>query len=255
MIDVLDASVDEVLRACDRAAGVRSGEGAGLLVDDLDRAASTRKRRPADARRTLAGRAALRLVTAARLGLDVASAASIPVDRACERCSVPHGRPRVAGLSASSSSSYDRVLVAVADSAVSVGVDVERIPEHLFSGFDDVALHPHERDTLPPTPVGIAARIGRWVEKEAVLKSVGIGLGSPMDALRVAPPPRDVSTVGGVVVDPPQWRHVSEAGTPGLVGLAVTALPAPRGYRSALAAREPQRVRLLDLDALVPHQR
>lgn len=203
MIDLLSASVAEVLRACDRAAGVHDGTGAQRLVDDIDRSAVARRRRPDDARRTLAGRAAVRLVAAARLGVDVADAASLTLVRTCTVCGVPHGRARGPGLTASSSSSYDHVLVAVADDAASVGVCVERIPERLFSTTDVVALHPAERGVPSRVASAIDLRIGRWVEKDAVRRSVGTGRESPLNMLR--PVPRlvcDVSLVGDVVVDP-----------------------------------------------------
>ena len=46
-------------------------------------------------RRTLAGRAALRMVAAMRLGRPLADAGRLQVDRTCTQCGAPHGQPHV----------------------------------------------------------------------------------------------------------------------------------------------------------------
>lgn len=268
MITLLSASVDEVLAVCASLGGdsgdvlaVGSGPDRGRvpglepalrLLDDVDRAAVAAKQKPSDARRTLAGRAALRLVVAARVGAPASSAADVVVDRTCLTCGVPHGRPRVDGLSVSSSSAGDRVLVAVAGAEVEVGVDVELVPDELFDGFDDFALHPSERRTLPDGPGRISTRITSWVEKEAVLKAAGIGLTTPLEDLLVAPAPADRVVPPSVeMIGAWEWRPVVQTASRQLLGLSVTALPAPEGYRCAIAAREPRRMRAVQVDALV----
>ena len=231
-----------------RAHGLEAALG---LVDDVDRAAVAAKQRPSDARRTLAGRAALRLLVAARVGAPATSAADIVVDRTCLTCGEQHGRPRVDGLSVSTSSAGDRVLVAVADAKVEVGVDVELVPDVLFEGFDDFALHPAERRSLPQGPGMILGRIGSWVEKEAVLKAAGIGLTTPLEDLLVSAAPEDRVVPSSVeMIGAWEWRPVVQTASRQLLGLSVTALPSPEGYRCAIAAREPRRIRSVPVGSL-----
>ena len=229
-------------------------EAAQQLVDAADRDASGRRQRPDDARRTLAGRVALRLLVAARLGVPVSLARQIVVDRTCSTCHLPHGRPRVAGLSVSTSSAEGRVLVAVADEGAEVGVDIERVPSTVFDGFDDFVLHPDERERFGPVTrgsSGTAARLSCWVEKEAVLKAVGVGLASPPHELLVAARPDDaVLPPRADMIGPWEWRPVEQAGVVEALGLSVTELPTEAGYRSAVAARVPARIHAVDIDSL-----
>lgn len=229
-------------------------EAAQQLVDPADREASARRQRPDDARRTLAGRVALRLLVAVRLGVPVSLAPQIVVDRTCSTCHLPHGRPRVAGLSVSTSSSEERVLVAVADEGSEVGVDIERVPPTVFEGFDDFVLHPDERERFGPVtrgPAGTAARLSCWVEKEAVLKAVGVGLASPPHELLLSARPDDaVLLTRADMIGPWEWRLVERAGASEALGLSVTELPTEPGYRSAIAARVPARIHAVDIASI-----
>lgn len=252
-----DAAGRTVSPATGSAGRETSGLGtAGLdaalrLVDDVDRAAVEAKRRPSDARRTLAGRAALRLLLAARLGIPAQRAGDVAVDRECERCGEQHGRPRVDGLSLSTSSTAGHVLVAVADAAVEVGVDVEVVTDSLFDGFDAFALHPHERRTLPGGEGRVEARIASWVEKEAVLKAAGIGLTTPLEDLLVATAPDwQVLPARADMIGAWEWRPVVQTSSRQVLGLSVTALPSPPGSRCAIAARQPQRIRSVGVETL-----
>lgn len=240
MIELLDASVEEVLAG---SAGMLRAHGGGTaeqLVDPLDRVAASRQRRSGDARRVLAGRVAVRLLAAHRLGHDVTECARITVRRDCTDCGAPHGRPRVTGLSVSSSTSGDRVLAAVGSEESGVGVDVERIPAALFADFDEFALHPLERRRLAAHPTALEARIGIWVQKEAVLKSAGLGLRSPMDALLV----NDGCTAGA----PGGWQQVAQGAHPDLIHRVVRSLDRSFGYRGAVSATTPQEIRAMHLD-------
>lgn len=281
MITLLDASVDEVLAACrtlrdDGRVGSVTAEpravdvagsaeryvdvagSAERFVDAADREAAARRQRPSDARRTLAGRAALRLLAAARLGVPVGLASQIVVDRTCSTCRLPHGRPRIAGLSVSTSSADGRVLVAVADEGADegadLGVDIERVPSSVFDGFDDFVLHPDERGRFA---VGTGssseteARLTCWVEKEAVLKAVGVGLASPPHELLVAARSVDHTLPSCAdMIGPWEWRPVEQAGATEAVGLSVTELPTKPGYRAAIAARVPTRIHAVDIDSI-----
>lgn len=211
---------------------------------------------------------------AERLGVPASFASQVVVDRTCS-CGLPHGRPRVAGLSVSTSASDGRVLVAVADEGTEVGVDIERVPAALFDGFDDFVLHPTERTgagagavtrtearTRTRTRAGdrllvdpdsvVSARLARWVEKEAVLKAAGVGLASPLHELLVAAAPEGhVLPSSADMIGPWEWRPVVEAGAPEAVGLSMTGLPTHAGYRSAVAARVPDRLRTVGCASLV----
>ncbi|WP_430593159.1 4'-phosphopantetheinyl transferase family protein [Humidisolicoccus flavus] len=255
MIDVLDASVDEILAACDAITGQEHGRGVMVLVSRDDREAAHKKLNSKDRRRKLASRVALRLLAASRLGIPAENAASIVIDRRCERCGAQHGRPQIAGLSASSSSSGDRILVAVAPSGARIGIDIERIPERLFAGFDAFALHPRERGFSDRSASKTSVRLSRWVEKEAAVKSAGIGLDSPFDALRIV----RIGDVGryphwAAEVDEVAetgWSFVAEAATPELLDIAVRGLPSHEGYRSAIAARTPHLVKMQTLPSAI----
>lgn len=261
MIEVLAVSVPEIITACDLAVGSSDGAGLGRMVNVQDRAAAHRRRHRDDAQRVLAGRAGLRLLAARRLDLPASAGADLPIERHCHLCGGPHGQPRMAGLSLSSSTSRDRVLVAVAQQGnpaqgSGVGVDIEHVPEHLFDGFDEFALHPSARQGLPHGPAGISARIASWVEKEAVLKTVGIGLDSDPALLRIVGPD-PAGTVDPVLLgQAPEaagrpWRRVLEADRPELVGLVVTPLSDRSGCRSAVASTRSEAVHELGISDLV----
>ncbi|GAA2174793.1 hypothetical protein GCM10009846_22110 [Agrococcus versicolor] len=253
MIDVLAASVDDVHALADRLAHVERGAaGARALVDAGDLAAADAKVRPEDARRTLAGRAALRLLLAARAGRPLSSAAGVAIDRACSRCGAQHGQPSVAGLSVSTSTSGDHVLIAVGEREAVVGVDVEVVPDELWAGFDDYVLHPHERGGLPAGDAGISPRIRIWAEKEAVLKAAGLGLRDAPARLRIS----DVEVPGGWptgagVLDPGAWRPVAATEVREAAGTWVTAIEVAADAWGVLAAAAPQPIRRWTIGDLV----
>ncbi|MFC7430034.1 MULTISPECIES: 4'-phosphopantetheinyl transferase family protein [unclassified Agrococcus] len=244
MIDVLATSVDDVHAIADRVAGAARGAGARALVDDADREAADAKVRADDARRTLAGRAALRMLVAARAGIPVARAASLPVDRTCVRCGAPHGQPRIDGLSVSTSTSGGHVLVAVGAGEARVGVDVELLRTELWTGFDEYVLHPEERGAVPAGEAGVAHRIRVWAEKEAVLKAAGLGLRAAPARLRIS----GVETPGGWptgagVLDPGAWRPVASTDVREAAGSWVTSVDVGEDAWGVLAASAPQPIR------------
>ncbi|WP_181429161.1 4'-phosphopantetheinyl transferase superfamily protein [Curtobacterium sp. MCSS17_008] len=243
MIHLLQATVDDVLDAGDRLLGRVDGAGAEQLVDVADRDAADRRRADADRRRTLAGRLALRLLACAVGGRPPSAAASLTVDRTCDRCGAPHGRPRLAGASASTSTSGDLVLVAVADPAARVGVDVERLPEALWDGFDEYALHPAERageGASSPGDADIARRLQIWTDKEAVLKSVGVGLRTAPASFRVA---ATAVAGGGPSADGSGWRPVAECDDPALRTVWTATVDVGRAAAGSVAAAGPSPVR------------
>ncbi len=213
MIDLLLAPVDAVLSAGERMAG---GD-ARRLVAPADLAAADERVREEDRRRTLAGRLALRLLAGRRTG---ERPEALTVDRTCDRCGAPHGRPRLAGHSASTSTSGDRVLVAVGPPDAEVGVDVQVVPQRLWHGFDEYALHPAERRA----GLDASGRIRLWAEKEAVLKAAGLGLRAAPSRLRLA---------GG---DP--WRAVADGAVPGTAHLRCTVVERTASSWAVLASAQ-----------------
>lgn len=91
-------------------------------------------------------------------------AAQVPLDRTCERCGAPHGRPRVAGAHLSIAHAAGTALVAVSDAPV--GSDLEPLQQAV------------------PIDSG-AADLPDWVRKEAVLKLTGDGLRLPLTLIEI----------------------------------------------------------------------
>ncbi len=253
MIDVLATSVDDVHALADRVAHALPGSGLGAqrLVSDRDRVAAGARLRTEDSRRTLAGRAALRMLVAARTGRPVREAGALAIDRTCSRCGEQHGQPRVEGLSVSSSTSGPYVLVAVGDADALVGVDVEVVPDELWTGFDAYALHPDERASMPEGPDGVSHRIRAWAQKEAVLKAVGLGLRAAPARLRIAAVETPGAWPSGAgMLDPGAWRPVATTQVREAAGSWVTSLDAADDAWWMLAAATPQPIRRWTLDDL-----
>lgn len=109
--------------------------------------------------------------------------AAVILDRTCEACGAPHGRPRLrspstAPLELSVSHSGDRVGVAVAY-GTRVGIDVEAIRSDLpIQAIAPSVLSAHELDVLGSHPPEAQTRrlLEFWTRKEALLKALGVGL-------------------------------------------------------------------------------
>ena len=179
----------------------------------------------APARRSfVAGRALLRIVAGARLGVPPWR---VRIDSTCARCGDQHGRPRLVDASdvdLSVAHCAGRVVVAVAD-RTRVGVDVEPRTAAAFDGFDDVALSARERAHIGSLPIRdrVAIRTRMWVHKEAALKASGQGLTRSPDSLEWD--------------DPATQFHEIDVGA---AYCAVVAAPPPghrggRGYRCRFA--------------------
>ena len=231
MIVVLSTTVGEVL---DRSRG-HGGAAALVGADDL---IAARARRGAHGDRTLAGRAALRLLLAHVRGDAFTAAPALAVDRTCERCGAAHGRPRSPGLSVSSATSEHHVLVGVGAQEMRVGVDVQALPATLWPGFETTVLHPRERHRHHPAD--IRALVSLWTRKEAVLKAAGVGL-------QIEPARVHFDARPGPA---PTWWDVGEESPDEVQGLQVRDLPGavPR----AIAFAVPAPVRWIGLDEVLP---
>lgn len=169
-----------------------------VLVEDQDRFAA----------------AAILLRLAAGLELD-RPAHALRIDRTCDGCGQPHGKPRVRDSPLHVSVSHSGDLVAVAlTTAAAVGVDVEQIGARDTRLLAGAVLAPGERYD------GHHEFFRSWCRKEAVMKATG-------DGLRVAP--REV-LVGSATAPP---RLESYAGRP--LACSLHDLHVPPGYAGALA--------------------
>ena len=74
------------------------------------------------------------------------------------------------------------IVVVALTSAGPVGVDVERLGDADFDGFDEVALHASETVSDP------VERTVTWVRKESLLKAAGRGLATDMRRVRLGSP-------------------------------------------------------------------
>jgi 4'-phosphopantetheinyl transferase len=160
------------------------------LLDDIERSRAEAFLRPADRSRFVLGVALVKFAVAGIAGLEPAA---VHVDRRCDECGRPHGRPRLPGSDVHLSVSHSGALVVVAlTRAGPVGVDVE---------------HRDPARPAPPADVLTAAEpLGRpqdlliyWCRKESVVKATGEGLRVPLQEVVVSPAdgfPRLVSYQG-----------------------------------------------------------
>ncbi|WP_460368450.1 4'-phosphopantetheinyl transferase family protein [Actinocorallia lasiicapitis] len=135
----------------------------------------------------------------------------VVLDRSCEDCGRPHGRPRHPGVHISVTHSGALAGIAVAD--VPVGLDVEQRDRPMTEVASHV-LSPRER----PGDLHVY-----WTRKEALLKVTGDGLRVPMTDLTLSAPDEPP-----VLLD---W-----AGRPGLAArIRLYDLDPAPGYAAALA--------------------
>lgn len=152
------------------------------LLDATERERHGRYLRDEDRNRFTIGVVLTRLIFSAELGI---APDAVPIDRTCEDCGKPHGKPRLrggAGPHVSVSHSGDRIAVAMSPHGP-LGVDVEATGR-LFSG--DLSRH-----VLSETERQRSAANGLptyWTRKEAVLKATGDGLRMAMTGLTLSGP-------------------------------------------------------------------
>jgi 4'-phosphopantetheinyl transferase len=148
------------------------------LLDEAERARAAAFVRPDDQARFVVGVSLLKLAVADHVGCPVRS---VRVDRRCESCDRPHGRPQVLGSDLRVSVSHSGSLVAVACSlAISVGVDVE----HRGTAR---ALPPTRRILTAAEPLRRAEDLYTyWCRKESVVKATGEGWRVPCQEVVVS---------------------------------------------------------------------
>ena len=170
-----------------------------VLLDTDEHQRWTALRRADDRDRFLVGCAMTRLALARYL--DQAPD-QIAIDRACEWCARPHGKPRLANAPApriewSVSHSGERVGVAFTF-GVPVGLDVEQCrPDVSIEELAPEVLTPPELGVFAtiPSQRRVAAFFTYWTRKEAVAKATGRGLTLPLNTFEVSEPTTDARLV------------------------------------------------------------
>ena len=173
----------------------------------LDRAESDqciRLARAQDRRRSITARALLRCVVSDHVGL-------LPRDVTVERC--VHGRIQPIPLDCASRvyvslAAAGRFVAAAASREMPVGVDVEPISEERFPlGLAEEILSPREMRVFVGLPADKrTAWLSRaWVMKEAVLKTLGLGLFSSPSELDTGLDATDLSDGRRL-----NWRRLPE---------------------------------------------
>lgn len=155
------------------------GELAGVL-DPGERERCSRFRDHDALLRHVTGRAIVRLLLGAHLGVDPSA---VRLTTTCARCGCANGKPRLAepcGVTFSVSHSGDCVAVAIAW-GIEVGVDVEETGP-VDQGVAACVLCPDEW-----RPGGAGFHLA-WARKEALLKATGYGLSVAPSSVEFSPP-------------------------------------------------------------------
>lgn len=212
------------------------------VLSDVERARAAGFHREQDRVRFVTGSWLLRGSAGALLGI---APAAVPVDRRCDRCGEPHGRPRITGFPVDASISHSGTRVGVALShAGPVGLDLEEVAP-MPGGIVWGALAPPERAALrrlpeADRPMGF---LRVWTCKEAVLKATGQGLRVPPDQVEVAGPYERPALRRWPLETPPESVTLHSL-DPGGGYVAVVALIAGRAVSvSEIALARPQQPR------------
>ncbi|QNI03774.1 4'-phosphopantetheinyl transferase superfamily protein [Halomonas sp. SH5A2] len=203
----------------DLSAPIADGDYRLLSPGEWQRA--QRLRHHADVVRAVATRAALRRLLSAHTGIA-------PERLVFTRNA--YGKPELEGIDGpvfNVSHSGDAALIALAPGGA-VGVDIERRrPEAELAPLYGLVLSPSEQcDQISGVELPF---MERWVIKEAVLKTLGLGIADHLQALSVSP-----SSV-------PPTIYRLEHSLPVLSPLQAWPLPAPSGYAAALGYAQSER--------------
>ena len=163
-----------------------------LAEGELRRAA--RYLRTEDRSRFVLGAALLRFAAGACIGIEPIR---VEIERSCQWCAAPHGKPRLVGRGrewhVSVTHSGSLAGVAITRSGA-VGLDVEFAVDRDYQPLLESVL---SADEAPPE--SRFAFLTYWTRKESVLKATGAGLTRPMGDVVVSAPsaaPRLISYSG-----------------------------------------------------------
>lgn len=194
----------------DFKAVIRDSEWVLLSKDEQVRALRYRKHE--DQVRSIAARAALRRLLAARVG---------QAPHQLHFFTNPHGKPYLwgnTGLEFNVTHAGRFVLIALSRNG-GVGVDIEYCDPRVEAGSLSMQVFsPRERELGVPTS---GAFFKHWVAKEAVLKALGLGITEHLQAISVLPGENGCYRL---CHDRPEWE-----------GLQAWSLDAPDEYAAALA--------------------
>jgi 4'-phosphopantetheinyl transferase len=124
------------------------------------------------------GAALLRLIASHEIGTRPER---LLVDRSCNYCSLPHGKPRIVGADLHVSKTHSDGTLAIALTRVApIGVDLEVVTSQ---DIDELALF-----VLAPEEQALTNEdfFIYWSRKESLLKAIGIGLQVPMHDIKVS---------------------------------------------------------------------
>lgn len=149
------------------------------LLDDVERGRAHTFVRPDDRSRFVLGAALLKLAIASSTAV---APAAVLVERTCDACGGPHGRPRVSGCGLHLSVSHSASLVAVSLTwAGPVGIDIEtrasgraHPPAASFVSESEPVQRPEDLLTY-------------WCRKESAVKATGDGLRLGLREVVVSP--------------------------------------------------------------------
>jgi 4'-phosphopantetheinyl transferase len=187
-----------------------------LLLDEREARRRTQFRSDADRDRFTLATVLLRALVAQHTSTDFVA---VIIDRTCDHCGEPHGRPRLAhaGLEASIAHAGDVVAVGLT-TAGPVGVDIEVVGAREYESLVALVCTPAEQAFVR----GPRDFYAYWTRKEAVLKATGEGLRRPMTDVVVTPPQIAPSLLALGTTNSPQLCRMAE-------------VPAGDGYVGAVA--------------------
>lgn len=184
------------------------------------------------------------LVAARWLNIDLSAAATLRFTRTCRSCGGPHGKPAVPGAELSLSRSATKVLVAASPPGHPIGADIERIPDAVQPGFDQLALSPSDAHRLVPDDV--RSRIETWAAKESVVKLTGLGLAADLRSITLVGAGRTTAGTTGEWATVTSASHLRE-----LDGLHIAPLACGAQYATALSSAGTPRIDAVSLPSLL----
>lgn len=215
------------LQVDDEAARRQLREGDRVALDDNERARADRLRFPEHRLRYITAHVAVRLILARELGVQ---------PQRVRLHASPSGKPEVVGqpLRFNLSHSGDRAMLAMTGRR-SVGVDIERARPHALDAWVARRFAPREEHVLTGlSPGERGARFTTlWTRKEALAKALGAGI---TRMLHVEVGDDAAGGAGAVVL----------AGDDDALPHRVRDLPAPHGYRAAVALSEEGAYRVVE---------
>lgn len=152
------------------------------MLDEYERSRAEAFARRDDRSRFVVGAVLLKLAAAAATG---GAPQDVIVDRECDQCGRPHGRPRIPGSGVHVSVAHSGSVATVAVTrAGPVGVDVEQRAGGWTPALNRQVLAPSERVDSEPE------FLTTWCRKESVVKATGEGLQLPLPEVIVTAPDR-----------------------------------------------------------------